>query len=68
MALHLPIGPLKPAVGWSRYQDANPVSTSPLANDLATVPLEPVVQMLCLSRQLLHLSPCVCGNLTVVQG
>ena len=37
MALHLPIGPLKPALGWSRYRDVNPVPTSPLADDIATV-------------------------------
>ena len=35
MALHLPIGPLK-------TQDANPVPTSPLADDIATAPLGPV--------------------------
>ena len=37
MALHLPTGPLKTHLGWSRYKDANPVSISPLADDLATV-------------------------------
>ena len=37
MALHLPIGPLKPALDWSWYRDANPVPTSPLADDRATV-------------------------------
>ena len=43
MALHLPIGPLKqPAQGWSRYRDANPVPTSPLADDIATAPSGPV--------------------------
>ena len=35
MALHLPIGPLKPALGWSRYRDAILVPTSPLADDIA---------------------------------
>ena len=25
MALHLPIGIFEPAMGWSRYRDANPV-------------------------------------------
>ena len=34
MALHLPIGPLKPALGLSRYRDANPVPTIPLAESL----------------------------------
>ena len=38
MALHLPTGPLKPALGWSRYRDVNPIPTSPLANDIATAP------------------------------
>ena len=33
MAIHLPIGPLKPALGWSRYRDANPV-----ADDIMTAP------------------------------
>ena len=33
---------LKPDLGFSQYQDANPVPTSPLVDDLATVPLEPV--------------------------
>ena len=37
MDLHLHIGPLKPTFGWSRYQDVNPVPTSPLDDDLATV-------------------------------
>ena len=27
-----------PLVSWSQYQDANPVPTSPLADDLATAP------------------------------
>ena len=35
MALHLPIG-------WSRYRDANPEHTSPLADDIATAPSGPV--------------------------
>ena len=29
-------------VGWSWYRDVNPVPTSPLANDLVTVPSRPV--------------------------
>ena len=33
---------LKPALGWNRYLDVNPVPTSPLADDLATAPLGPV--------------------------
>ena len=32
----------KPALGGSQYRDANPVPTSPLNNDLATLPLGPV--------------------------
>ena len=35
MALHLPIGPLVYALGWSRYRDANPVPTSLLADGLS---------------------------------
>ena len=35
MTLHIAIGPLKHALGWSRYPDANPVPTSPLADDIA---------------------------------
>ena len=45
MALHLPIGPLKLALGWSWYRDANPIPTSPLADDLATAPLGPESQI-----------------------
>ena len=37
VAFHLPIGPLKPAVGWSRYRDVNPIPISSLADDLATI-------------------------------
>ena len=33
MAIHL---------GWSRYLDANPVPTSPLADDITTAPSGPV--------------------------
>ena len=29
VALHLPIGPLKSALGWSRYRDAIPVAYLP---------------------------------------
>ena len=47
MALHLPIEPLKPALGWSR--DTNPVPTSPLADDLATAPSGPVLRRSLLS-------------------
>ena len=43
MTLHLPIGP-KPALGWSRYRDANPVPTSPLSDDITTAPSGPVPQ------------------------
>ena len=43
VALHLPIGSLKnPALGWSRYQDVNPVPTSTLADDVASAPSGPV--------------------------
>ena len=43
MAIHLPIGSLKPALGWSRYRDVNPVPTSLLADDNgSTVPSGPV--------------------------
>ena len=41
MALHLPTGPLK-----TRYRDANPVPSSPLADDLATAPSGPVTPVL----------------------
>ena len=34
MALCLPIGPSKNVLGWSRYRDANPVPTNPLADDI----------------------------------
>ena len=30
-----PLGLYNPALGWSRYRDANPVPTSPLADDYA---------------------------------
>ena len=42
MALHLLIGSFKTRSGLSWYRDANPVPTSPLADDLATAPLGPV--------------------------
>ena len=42
MALHLPIGPLNPTLCWSQYRDLNPVPTSQLANDIATVLSGPV--------------------------
>ena len=29
--------------GWCRYHDVNPVLTSPLADDITTVPSDPVV-------------------------
>ena len=29
-------------MGWSWYRDVNPVPTSPLADDIATVPSRPV--------------------------
>ena len=38
MALHLPSGPFKKtAVGMSQYRYANPIPTSPLADDTTTV-------------------------------
>ena len=42
MDLHLPIGPLKPALGWSRYRDASTVPTSPLVDDIVTALSGPV--------------------------
>ena len=47
MALHLPIGRLKTALGWNPYRDANPVPTSPIADDIATVPSGPVSGITC---------------------
>ena len=38
MALHLPIGPLKPTLGWRRYRDAIALPTRLLADDIATAP------------------------------
>ena len=35
-----------PALGMSRYRDANPVTTNPLTDDLATAPSEPVFLLL----------------------
>ena len=43
MALYLSIGSLKPALCWSRYRDAIPVPTSPLAYDITTAPSGPVI-------------------------
>ena len=40
VALLLPTGLLKPALGWSRYRDANPVPTTPLADNLTTDNIE----------------------------
>ena len=37
-------------MGWSRYQDANPVPTSPLADDIPTAPSGPVTVI----RELVH--------------
>ena len=42
VAIHLPIGS---SLGWSRYRDANPVSTSPLADNITTAPSGPVSTM-----------------------
>ena len=40
MALHFTHWAFKkPALGWNRYRDTNPVPTRPLANDIATAPL-----------------------------
>ena len=44
VALDLPIGPLKPAQGWICYRDANLVRTSPLVDDITTVPSGTVEQ------------------------
>ena len=48
MGLHLPIEPLKPALGWMRYRDANLVPTSPLADDIsgALVSIRPRLKLL----------------------
>ena len=43
MALLDPLDLLKAALGWSKYRDANPVHSSPLADDLATAPSGPVL-------------------------
>ena len=40
MALHIPTEIIKNALSWSRYRDANPVPTSPLADDLAIRPIQ----------------------------
>ena len=37
MALHITVVPLKPALGWNRYRDANPVPTSKLADLLQSL-------------------------------
>ena len=42
MALHLPIGPLKTRSRLERVHRCKPSTYSPLAKDLATVPLGPV--------------------------
>ena len=42
VVLYLPIVPLQTRSGWSRYQDANPVPTSPLADDIGTTPSGPL--------------------------
>ena len=42
MALHLPTHWTFKNPGWSRYRDANPVHTSPLADGIATSPSGPV--------------------------
>ena len=39
-----PLGLYKHALGWSRHRDANTVPTSPLADDIATAPSEPVAK------------------------
>ena len=42
MALHLPVGPLKTRSGLEPVRDANPVPTSPFADDITTAPSRPV--------------------------
>ena len=37
MAVHLPVGSIKPALGWGWYRGINPESTTPLVDDLATL-------------------------------
>ena len=43
MAIHLPIGSVKTCSVLEPDTDANPVPTSPLANDITTVPSGPVI-------------------------
>ena len=43
VAIHQPIGSLKTHSGLDQYRDANQVPTSPLADDVTTAPLGPVV-------------------------
>ena len=40
------LGLKKSALGWSRYRDANSPPTSPLADDVAIVPVRPVSESL----------------------
>ena len=43
LALHLPIGHLKTRFGLDRCRGANTVPISPLADDIGTAPLGPVI-------------------------
>ena len=60
----------KPALGWSRYRDANPVPTSPLADEITTAPSGPVISLLYIYNAswkqlrscLKHPSSLSCGN------
>ena len=40
-----------PAVGWSRYRNANPVPTIPLGDDITTAPSGLVIRQGCLSKE-----------------
>ena len=47
-----PLGLYKPSLDWRWYRDANPVPTSPLTDDTATVLLVPVLWLA--ARDILH--------------
>ena len=46
VVLFLPTEPIKLALGWSRYRDMNPVSTSLKSNGLTTTPQRAVTFVL----------------------
>ena len=59
------LGLKKPALGWSRYRDMNPVPTSPLADDTTTAPSGPVVTV---SMKYVCVSIGVCTGFWGVRG